>query len=107
MGGSLIVFYIEVLSHKYLDLNSTHQWVDSPWHDEKADQEVGESQRHDQPVGRGLEALLQDDADDDQEVAQDGEHRKYGEGQERPVVLQDLQVGQDCRVVGTLHYWIV
>ena len=81
----------------------TYQRVDSPGHDEKPHQEVCEGQGHDQPVGRGLEALLQDDASDYQEVAQHGEDRKDGERQKSPVVLQSLGVHQDCRVVRSLH----
>jgi hypothetical protein len=46
-------------------MTETHQRIDSPRHDDEADEEVGEREGHDQPVGRRLKALLPEHAGDD------------------------------------------
>lgn len=84
----------------------THQHVDGEGHDEHGDEEVGDTEAHDEVVGGGLETALTVDTEDDKDVAEEGEEREHD--QDKGIVVLILGhgsggVGRVSRVVVLLQ----
>lgn len=81
----------------------TYQHIYGERHDEHGHQEVGEAEADDEVVGGGLQAALTVDAEDHQDVAEEGEEREDDEDEGVVVLGMGHGTGGVRRVPGVVE----